>query len=76
MREAEEKIASARGSRGARVAIEFYLELVEHEEGSGDEAAEGYAVVPAQRVAEVEDAEYSEDRQGDDLLDDLELVGE
>ena len=51
------------------------LEFVEHEEGSGDEAAEGYGVVPAEVVAEVVDGEDSEDGEGDDLLDDLELVG-
>ena len=31
------------------------LELVEHEEGSPDEAAEGYGVVPVELVAEVKD---------------------
>ena len=51
------------------------LELVEHEEGSGDEAAEGYSVVPAEMVSEVVDGEDTEDGEGDDLLDDLELVG-
>jgi hypothetical protein len=41
----------------------FYctLELVEHEEGSGDEAAEGHGVVPAELVAGVEDGEDAED---------------
>src|SRR6185369_5352470 len=52
----------------------FRLKLVEHEEGSGDEATEGYAVVPAQVVAEVVDGEDSEDGERDDLLHDLELI--
>ena len=55
--------------------LEVQLELVEHEERSGDEAAEGYAMVPAQVISEVVDGEDSEDGEGDDLLDDLELVG-
>lgn len=46
---------------------------MEHEEGSGDEAAEGYGVVPVEPFAEVVDGEDAEDREGDDLLDDLEL---
>jgi hypothetical protein len=50
------------------------LELVEHEEGSCDETAEGYCVVPVEFVTEVEDREDSEDAEGDDLLDDFELV--
>ena len=51
------------------------LELVEHEEGTGDQAAEGGEVVPVHLVAEVEGGEDAEDRQRDDLLDDLELIG-
>ena len=51
------------------------LKLVEHEKGSGDEAAEGYGVVPAELVAEVEDGEDSEDGERDDFLHDLELIG-
>ena len=48
---------------------------MEHEEGSSDEAAEGYGVVPVEPFAEVIDGEDSEDAQGDDLLDDFELGG-
>ncbi len=48
---------------------------MEHEEGSGDEAAEGYGVVPVEPFAEVVDGEDAEDAEGDDLLDDLELGG-
>ena len=46
---------------------------MEHEEGSTDEAAEGYGVVPVEPFAEVVDGEDTEDSEGDDLLDDLEL---
>ncbi len=48
---------------------------MEHEEGASDEAAEGYGVVPVELVAEVVDGEDAEYAEGDDLLDDLELVG-
>ena len=48
---------------------------MEHEEGSSDEAAEGYGVVPVELFAEVIDGEDSEDAQGDDLLDDFKLGG-
>ena len=35
--------------------------FVEHEEGSADEAAEGYSVVPVKPFAKVVDGEDSED---------------
>ena len=47
--------------------------FVEHEEGSADEAAEGYGVVPVEPLSEVVDSEDSEDAEGDDLLNHLEL---
>ena len=46
---------------------------MEHEEGSADEAAEGYGVVPVKPLSEVVDGEDAEDAEGDDLLDDFEL---
>ena len=48
---------------------------MEHEEGSADEAAEGYGVVPVEPLSEVIDGEDSEDAEGDDFLDHLELGG-
>jgi hypothetical protein len=51
-----------------------WLEAVEHEEGSGDEAGEGGKVVPVQAAAEVEDAKDAEDGEGDHFLHDFELV--
>jgi hypothetical protein len=51
------------------------LELVEHEECAGDEAAECGEVVPVQLVTKVEDAEDPEDAERDDFLDNFELVG-
>ena len=48
---------------------------MEHEEGSADEAAEGYGVVPMEPFSEVIYGEDSEDAEGDDLLDDFELGG-
>ena len=48
---------------------------MEHEEGSADEAAEGYGVVPVESFAEVVDGEDAEDAEGDDFLDDFELRG-
>jgi len=48
---------------------------VEHEEGTGDEAAGSYAVVPMEFFIEVEGREDAEDGERDDLLNDLELCG-
>ena len=53
------------------------LELVEHEEGSGDEAGEGGEVIPVEAVAEVEEAEDAEDGEGtgaDAVCGDLQAV--
>ena len=47
---------------------------MEHEEGSGDEAAEGHGMVPAEMISKVVDGEDAKNGEGDDLLDDLELV--
>ncbi len=49
----------------------YELKLVEHEIGSGDEACEGYEMVPVQTVAEIEDAKNPEDCKSDDLLHDF-----
>ena len=46
---------------------------MEHEEGSADQAAEGYGVVPVKALSEVVNGEDSEDAERDDLLDDFEL---
>jgi hypothetical protein len=48
-------------------------EFVEHEEGSADEAAEGYGVVPVETLSEVVNREDAEHAEGDDLLNHLEL---
>ena len=48
---------------------------MEHEEGSADQAAEGYGVVPMEPFSEVVDGEDSEDAEGDDFLDDFKLGG-
>lgn len=48
---------------------------MEHEECTADEADEGCGVVPVQFVSKVVDGKDSEDREGNDLLDNLELRG-
>src|SRR5882724_8981079 len=50
------------------------LELVEHEEGPGDQAAKGSKVVPMQLIAKIKRREDAKDRQRDDLLDHLQLI--
>src|SRR5438445_10246151 len=50
------------------------LELVEHEEGPGHQAAKGGEVVPMELVAKVKGREDPEDRQRDHFLDHLELI--
>ena len=51
------------------------LELVEHKERAGHEAAKRRKVVPMQFVAEVKRREDAKDGQRNDLLDHLQLVG-
>lgn len=60
-------------------AKKFYklpgLELMEHEECSGNQATKSKKVIPVQPVPKVEDTKYPKNSKGDDLLDHLELVG-
>jgi hypothetical protein len=48
---------------------------MEHEERSGDQTAKRYKVIPVQTLPKVEDAEHSKHREGNDLLNHLELIG-
>ena len=50
------------------------LELVEHEEGPGDQASKGSKVVPMQLVAKVKGRENPKHSQRNHLLDHLQLI--
>src|SRR2546430_12334496 len=63
-----------RPGEGPSLRSQFTLELMEHEEGPGHQAAKRGKVVPMQLVAKIKGGEDPKHRQRNHLLDHLQLV--